>query len=118
MILVKTRYETYNSKLLAIVEAFKTWRHYLEGCKHKVFGLTDYNNLWQFMETKSLSSRQVCWAKKLSYYYFLLIIDEARTMWLQPFYFNNLSGIVKKKLFFKPKHQNLAPALILFDQYF
>ena len=28
MIPVKTRYETYNSKLLAIVETFKTWKHY------------------------------------------------------------------------------------------
>ena len=24
------KYETYNGELLAIVEAFKTWRHYLE----------------------------------------------------------------------------------------
>ena len=31
MILTKTRYETYDNKLLAIVEAFKTWKHYLEG---------------------------------------------------------------------------------------
>ncbi len=45
MILAETRYETYNDELLAIVEAFKTWRHYLEGYKHKVLILTDYNNL-------------------------------------------------------------------------
>ena len=31
MIPAKTRYEIYNSKLLAIIEAFKTWKHYLEG---------------------------------------------------------------------------------------
>ena len=31
MILVKTRYKIYNGKLLAIVETFKTWKHYLEG---------------------------------------------------------------------------------------
>ena len=30
MILVKTRYKTYNGELLAIVEVFKTWKHYLE----------------------------------------------------------------------------------------
>ncbi len=45
MIPVKTRYETYDGKLLAIVEVFKTWRHYLEDCKHEVLVLTDYNNL-------------------------------------------------------------------------
>ena len=33
----ETWYKTHNSKLFAIVKVFKTWRHYLEGCKHKVF---------------------------------------------------------------------------------
>ena len=60
MIPAKTRYETHNGELLAIVEAFKTWQHYLEDCKHKIFVLTDYNNLCQFIDTKSLSSEQVC----------------------------------------------------------
>ena len=31
MIPAETRYETHDRKLLAIVEAFKTWKHYLEG---------------------------------------------------------------------------------------
>ncbi len=53
----ETRYETHDGELLAIVEAFKTWRHYLEGCKHEVLMLTDHNNLQRFMDTKSLSSR-------------------------------------------------------------
>lgn len=55
---------------MAIVEAFKTWRHYLEGCKHEVLVLTDHNNLCRFMDTKSLSSRQVRWVQKLSRYHF------------------------------------------------
>lgn len=59
MILAKTRYKTYNGELLAIVEAFKTWRHYLKGCKYKVFVLINYNNLCQFMDIKSLSFCQV-----------------------------------------------------------
>ena len=59
MIPAETRYETHDGELLAIVEAFKTWQHYLEGCKHEVLVLTDHNNLCQFMDTKSLSSRQV-----------------------------------------------------------
>ncbi len=65
MILAETRYWTYNGKLLAIVEAFKTWRHYLEGCKHKVLILTDHNNLQRFIDTKNLSSRQVRWVQEL-----------------------------------------------------
>ena len=59
MISAETRYKTHDGKLLAIVQAFKTWRHYLEGYKHEVLVLTDHNNLRCFMDTKSLSSRQV-----------------------------------------------------------
>ena len=70
MIPAETRYETHDAELLAIVEAFKTWRHYLEGCKHEVLVLTDHNNLRRFMDTKSLSSRQVRWAQELSRYHF------------------------------------------------
>ncbi len=70
MISAETRYETHNGKLLAIVEAFKTWRHYLKGCKHEVLILIDHNILQRFMDIKNLSSRQVQWAQRLSKYYF------------------------------------------------
>ena len=70
MIPAEIQYKTHNGKLLAIVEAFKTWRHYLEGCKHKVLILTDHNNLRHFIDTKSLSFRQGHWAQELSYYQF------------------------------------------------
>lgn len=45
IILTERWYEIYNQKLLPIIEAFKTWSHHLEDCKHKVFVLIDYNNL-------------------------------------------------------------------------
>ena len=70
MISAETKYETHDGELLAIVEAFKTWRHYLEGSQHEVLVLTDHNNLRRFMDTKSLSSRQVRWAQELSRYNF------------------------------------------------
>ncbi len=54
---VETRYETHDGELLAIVEAFKTWRHYLEGCKNKVLVLTDHNIFKRFMDIKSLRFR-------------------------------------------------------------
>ena len=69
-ILAETRYETHDVEFLAIVEAFKTWRHYLEGSQHEVLVLTDHNNLRRFMDTKSLSSRQVRWAQEFSRYHF------------------------------------------------
>ncbi len=70
MIPAETRYETHDQELLVIVETFKTWCNYLEGYKYKVFVLTDHNNLRRFMDTKSLSSRQVQWAQKFSRYHF------------------------------------------------
>ena len=70
MIPAETQYKTHNVKLLAIVEALKTWRHCLEGCKYEVLVLTNHNNLRRFMDTKSLSSRQVRWAQGLSKYHF------------------------------------------------
>ncbi len=70
IILAETWYETYDGELLAIVEAFKTWKHYLEDCKYEALVLIDHNNLQRFMDTKSLSYRQVRWAQKLSKYHF------------------------------------------------
>ena len=70
IVLAKTWYETHDGKFLAIIKVFKTWRHYLKGYKHKVRIFTDHNNLCHFIDTKSLSSRQVCWAQELSQYHF------------------------------------------------
>ena len=70
MILAETQYETYNGELLAIIEVFKTWRQDLKGCKHEILVLMNYNNLRRFIDTKSLSSKQVRWAQKLSQYHF------------------------------------------------
>ena len=56
MIYAKTWSETHDSKLLAIVKAFKIWRHYLKSCKHEVFVLIDHNNLCHFMDTRNMSS--------------------------------------------------------------
>ena len=56
MIPIETQYKTQNDKLLTINKAFKTWCHYLEGCKHKILVLTNYNKLRHFMDTESLSS--------------------------------------------------------------
>ena len=57
MIFVETQYKTHTIEILAIVKVFKTWRYYLEGCKHEVLVLIDHNNLCQFMNIKSLGFR-------------------------------------------------------------
>ena len=45
MIFAETQYKTYNAEFFTIIEAFKTWRDYIKGCKHKVFILINDNNL-------------------------------------------------------------------------
>ena len=70
MISAKTWYKTHDGKLLAIIEVFKTWRHYYKDYKYEVLVLTDHNNLQDFIDTKNLSSRQVWWAQKLLRYHF------------------------------------------------
>ena len=87
MILAKTQYETHNGEFLAIIKAFKPWRHYLERCKHEVLVLTDHNNLRRFMDTKSLSSNKSVGPKNSLNTIFESIIARARQMQLQmPFH--------------------------------
>ncbi len=105
MIPAETRYETHDGKLLAIVEAFKTWRHYLESCKYEVLVLTDYNNLQRFMDTKNLSSRQVRSAQELSNTTSELIIGRAKLIELLMPCFDTPSGVLRKKRPSKPRIQ-------------
>ena len=56
MILDETGNKTYNSEFLAIVKGFKLSRHYLNNSKYKVLVFTNQNNLYHFMDTKSLCS--------------------------------------------------------------
>lgn len=39
MLPAERNYETHDTELLAIVEGFKTWRHYLDGAAHTIFFL-------------------------------------------------------------------------------
>ena len=64
------RYDIHDKELLAIVEAFKEWRVYLEGPKYQVKVYTDHKNLIYFTTTKELNRRQVRWAETLANYNF------------------------------------------------
>ncbi len=72
MIPAERNYETHDQELLAIVTAFKHWRHYLEGSFHPVEVLTDHNNLKYFMGMPNLNGRQARWAMKLSTFDFFI----------------------------------------------
>jgi len=59
-------YDIHDKELLAIFEAFKTWRHYLEGSPDPIDVVTDHKNLEYFSTTKLLTRRQVRWSEYLS----------------------------------------------------
>ena len=59
-------YKTHNKELLAIFEAFKIWKHYLEGLAYSINVVTDHKSLEYFSTTKVLIWRQAQWSKYLS----------------------------------------------------
>lgn len=65
-------YGTLDQEMLAIVEAFKHWRHYLEGSKYPVEVLTDHHNLQTFMKQPRLNGRQARWCYYLTPYDFVI----------------------------------------------
>ena len=58
--------------MLAIVDAFKVWRHYCHGAK-MIPVYTDHNNLKYFIEAKTFNGRQAHWAAYLSQFDFKVI---------------------------------------------
>ena len=52
-------YDIYDKELLAVVEALREWRVYLEGTKYPVQIYTDHKNLLYWTSTKQLNRRQV-----------------------------------------------------------
>jgi len=63
---VELNYDTHDKELLAIFEAFKIWRHYLEGLAYPINVVTDHKNLEYFSITKVLTQRQAWWSEYLS----------------------------------------------------
>lgn len=66
MLLAERKYKTQNAELLALIEAFKTWRYYLKRAVNTIFVLTNHNNPKKFMETTCLSGKQIQLTQELS----------------------------------------------------
>ena len=58
-------YEIHDKELLAITAAFKEWRRYLEGARHKISVYSDHRGLEWFTQNKLLNQRQARWALEL-----------------------------------------------------
>lgn len=65
-------YQVYDKELLAIVCAFKHWRHYLEFSSQPTTIFTDHRNLEYFSTTRHLSRRQVRWSELLADFHFVI----------------------------------------------
>src|SRR5882724_7103781 len=63
---LELNYDVHDKELLAIFEAFKRWRHYLEGSGFPINMVTDHWNLQYFSMTKILTRRQARWSEYLS----------------------------------------------------
>ena len=68
----EVRYGTPDKEMLAIVDSFKHWRHYLEGSKHNIEVLSDHHNLQGFMRKPTLNGRQARWLYYLTPYDFTI----------------------------------------------
>ena len=65
-------YATGDAEMLAIVHAFKVWRHYLEAPASSTCVLSDHETLQCFMTTKVLNRRQIRWAQMLAGFDFII----------------------------------------------
>ena len=54
----EANYDIHNKELTAIYNAFKRWRHYLEGAGTPIDIVTNHRNLQYFLTTKVLTRRQ------------------------------------------------------------
>lgn len=68
----ETYYSTPDKELMAIVECFKHWRHYLEGSQHTIEVWSDHQNLQGFMKQPRINSRQARWLVYLTPYDFII----------------------------------------------
>jgi len=65
-------YEIYDREMLAIIEALKDWRHFLEGLPEPFEIITDHANLEYWRTAHDLSRRHARWALYLSRFQFRL----------------------------------------------
>jgi hypothetical protein len=71
----EVNYDTHDKELLAVIDAFSVWRHYLIAVdpQDPVIVLSDHERLQRFAKTQQLTRRQYRWAAKLSEFSFKII---------------------------------------------
>ena len=69
---VEINYEIHDKELLAIVDSFQEWHHFLEGDVHPLTVYTDHKNLEYFMTARVLNHCQAQWNMSLSRFDFVI----------------------------------------------
>ncbi|KAG5719155.1 hypothetical protein E4T56_gene11827 [Termitomyces sp. T112] len=69
---VECNYKIYNKKMLAIIQSFEEWQHFLEGVWHKFEVWMDYKNFKYFQTAKKLNCQQAQWSLYLANFDFSL----------------------------------------------
>lgn len=64
-------YDVGNCELLAVLQAVREWRHWMEGAFHPFIVWTDHKNLSYLCSVCRLNSRQTWWALFLGRFNFL-----------------------------------------------
>jgi hypothetical protein len=62
----ESNYEVHDKELLAIIEAFRHWRVYLEGQAHETKCISDHQNLTRFLSTHIMTGRQMRWYQDIA----------------------------------------------------
>jgi transposase InsO family protein len=62
----ESNYEVHDKELLAIIEAFRHWRVYLEGQAYEIKVISDHQNLTRFLTIHILTSRQMRWYEDIA----------------------------------------------------
>ena len=66
MALAEQNYGAEGSKMFAVVEDCKYWKHYLKGATYSIWVVTDHMNLGTFLSIKNFSQQEARWWKCLS----------------------------------------------------
>ncbi|KAG5730323.1 hypothetical protein E4T56_gene10527 [Termitomyces sp. T112] len=77
---VEQNYEIHNKEMLAIIQLFEEWQHFLEGVQHKFEVWTDHKNLKYFLMAKKLNCQQAQWSFYLANFDFSLHYKPGQSM--------------------------------------
>jgi len=96
-------YEIHDKELLAIVDSFQEWHHYLEGASSPVTVYIDHKNLEYFMSARVLNRRQARWSMSLSRFDFKITYRPGKQQ--------GLSDALSRRSYLAPKEGDTS-----FDQ--